>query len=66
MPSIKFESGNKQAGTSLLISGSAWEHVRGAVRGGKTLDVALKGKSDRYPLYEITGRTGAAISAATI
>jgi adenylate cyclase len=50
----RIESMNKEAGTTLLVSGSAWEQVHGAVRCGRVLEVALKGKSGKYPLYEIT------------
>ena len=34
--------------------GSAWEQVHGKVCCGRVLEVALKGKSGKYPLYEIT------------
>jgi len=45
---------NKEAGTTLLVSGSAWEQVRDAARCGRVLEVPLKGKAGKYPLYEIT------------
>jgi len=54
----RIESANKEAGTALLVSGSAWEQVRGSVRCGRVLEVALKGKSGKYPLYEIIGLAG--------
>jgi adenylate cyclase len=55
----RIESMNKEAGTTLLISGSAWEQVRDAARCGRVLEVPLKGKSGKYPLYEITALAGA-------
>lgn len=55
----RIESVNKQAGTTLLVSGSAWEEVRHAARCGKVLDVPLKGKSGNYPLYEVIALAGA-------
>jgi hypothetical protein len=50
---------NKEAGTSLLVSASAWEQVRDAARCGRVFEVPLKGKSGKYPLYEITALAGA-------
>ncbi len=50
----RIESVNKDAGTTLLVSGSAWEEVRHAARCGRVLEVPLKGKAGTYPLYEIT------------
>jgi len=55
----RIERVNKEAGTALLVSVSAWENVRAEVRCGMTLDVPLKGKSGTYPLYEITAFAGA-------
>ncbi len=49
----RIERMNKEAGTSLLVSASTWENVRGAVRGGRQLEVPLKGKSGKYSLYEV-------------
>jgi adenylate cyclase len=49
----RIERMNKEAGTSLLVSASTWENVRGEVRGGRQLEVPLKGKSGKYPLYEV-------------
>jgi adenylate cyclase len=50
----RIESVNKEAGTTLLVSGSAWDQVRDSVRCGRVLEVPIKGKSGTYPLYEIT------------
>ena len=55
----RIESVNKKVGTTLLVSGSAWEQVSGAARCGRVLELPLKGKSGRYPLYEITALAGA-------
>ena len=55
----RIESVNKEAGTSLLVSASAWEKLRAEVRCGMALEVPLKGKSGKYPLYEITSLAGA-------
>jgi adenylate cyclase len=55
----RIESVNKGAGTTLLVSGSAWEKVRDTVRCGRVLEVPLKGKTGTYPLYEITAPAGA-------
>lgn len=58
----RIERVNKEAGTSLLVSASAWENVRAEVRGGVTLEVPLKGKSGKYPLYEITALTQSSVT----
>jgi adenylate cyclase len=50
----RIEGENKEAGTTLLISGSVWERVRDAALCGRVLEVPLKGKSGKYSLYEIT------------
>ncbi|MEO8203780.1 MAG: guanylate cyclase, partial [Betaproteobacteria bacterium] len=50
----RVESFNKQAGTSLLVSETVWESVRAQACRGLKLKVPLKGKSGKYPLYEIT------------
>lgn len=55
----RIESMNRQADTSLLVSGSVWEHVRTRAQRGRTLEVALKGKSGTYPLHEITALAAA-------
>ncbi len=55
----RIESVNKEAGTSLLVSASVWECVRAAVRGGRTLEVALKGRSGKHRLYEVAALAGA-------
>ncbi len=55
----RIERVNKEAGTSLLVSASVWQNVRAEARCGTTLEVPLKGKSGKYPLYEITALAGA-------
>ena len=55
----RIESANKEAGTTLLVSASAWEQVRDSVRCGRVLEVPIKGKSGTYPLYEITALAAA-------
>lgn len=57
----RIESVNKEAGTTLLVSGSAWEKVCDSARCGRVLEVPLKGKSGKYPLYEITALAGAGV-----
>ncbi len=54
----RIESVNKAAGTSLLVSANAWEKVRAEVRCGMAIEVPLKGKSGKHPLYEITALAG--------
>jgi len=54
----RIEGANKDAGTSLLVSDSAWEQVRGAVVCGKVLEVPLRGKSGKNSLYEIIALAG--------
>jgi adenylate cyclase len=54
----RIESMNKETGTSLLVSGDAYEMVRAKVRSGMRIEVPIKGKAGQYPLYEITGLAG--------
>lgn len=61
----RIESVNKAAGTALLVSRSAWEQVRDAARGGRVLEVSLKGKSGKHPLYEITALLEAGAQQST-
>jgi adenylate cyclase len=54
----RIESANKEAGTSLLVSASVLEKVSSDVRCGKAIETAIKGKSGKYPLREITALAG--------
>jgi len=49
----RIETANKDFGTKLLISQSAYEEVKGLVEIHKTHRAALKGKSGEYVLHEI-------------
>jgi adenylate cyclase len=49
----RIESANKEAGSTLLVSASAWDKVRDVARCARVLEVQLKGKSGKHPLYEI-------------
>lgn len=49
----RIESANKQAATRLLISEDTYKQVSEHVSIGKTVEVALAGKSGMYQLYEI-------------
>jgi len=51
----RIESANKEAGTRFLISQAAYEQVKDQVKVGKTVTVEVKGKSGKYPLFEVTG-----------
>jgi adenylate cyclase len=51
----RVESANKEAGTSFLISQRAYQQVGGLVVCDRTVDLALKGKSGLFHLYEVTG-----------
>lgn len=51
----RIESANKQAGTRLLISEETYNEVKGRVSIGRTIRVALPGKSGEYALYEVIG-----------
>ncbi len=51
----RIESANKQAGTRLLVSESAYREIAGKVAVGKRVELSIKGKSGLYALYEITG-----------
>jgi len=49
----RIETANKDFGTKLLISQSAYEEVQGLVETHKMYRATLKGKSGEYVLYEI-------------
>jgi adenylate cyclase len=52
----RIEEANKEYGTQLLITESAYQEVRQYVKPGRQFDNAtLRGKSGVYALYEITG-----------
>ena len=50
----RIETANKNFGTQLLISQSAFEEVKGFVKTHKIYRSGLKGKSGEYVLYDIT------------
>ena len=50
----RIETANKNFGTQLLISQSAFEEVQGLVKTHKMYRSGLKGKSGEYVLYDIT------------
>jgi len=50
----RIETANKNFGTQLLISQSAFEKVKGLVKTHKMYRSSLKGKSGEYVLYDIT------------
>jgi len=50
----RIETANKNFGTRLLISQSAFEEVQGLVKTHKMYRSGLKGKSGEYVLYDIT------------
>ncbi len=49
----RIETANKDFGTQLLISQSAYEEVQGLVETHKMYRATLKGKSGEYALYEV-------------
>ena len=49
----RIESANKQAGTRMLISEETYDEVKGRVNVGRTIRIALPGKSGEYTLYEV-------------
>jgi len=49
----RIETANKNFGTQLLISQSAYEEVKGLVEIHKIYRTTLKGKSGEYVLYEV-------------
>lgn len=51
----RIESANKEAGTRFLISQAAYEQVKSEIKVGKAVTVEVKGKSGKYPLFEVTG-----------
>jgi adenylate cyclase len=51
----RIEGANKEAETELLISDTAYEQVKDHVQIGKRCDLAIKGKTGTYSLYEVTG-----------
>jgi adenylate cyclase len=53
----RIESANKEAKTRFLISESTYEAVKDRIVIGKTVTMAIKGKSGTYNLYEVCGLT---------
>jgi adenylate cyclase len=51
----RIESVNKNAGTEFLISEATYAEVKEHIRVGKSVSVALPGKSGEYRLYEVAG-----------
>jgi adenylate cyclase len=51
----RIESANKKADTDLLISEAAYAEIKDRALVGKTVRVAVAGKSGEYTLYEIVG-----------
>lgn len=51
----RIEAANKQAGTNLLISEETYGDVKDHVKVGRTIQVALPGKSGEYTLFEVVG-----------
>ncbi len=51
----RVEAANKEADTQLLVSETVMECVQGRVETGCTYDLALKGKTGKFHLQEITG-----------
>ena len=49
----RIEEANKQLGTRLLLSASAFERIRDQVQSYEAHEVKLKGKSGRYTLYAV-------------
>ena len=50
----RIEAANKQTGTRLLISEETYDEVKHRVSVGRTIRIALPGKSGEYTLYELT------------
>jgi adenylate cyclase len=51
----RIESANKEAETRFLISDDTFTHVKDQVQIGKTVRLAVKGKTGEHTLYEVTG-----------
>jgi adenylate cyclase len=51
----RVESATKEAGVPFLISQDAYEQARGRAQVGRQFDLAIKGKSGTYSLYEVLG-----------
>jgi adenylate cyclase len=49
----RIETANKDFGTQLLISQSAYEEIQGLVKTNKMHRTRLKGKSGEYVLYDV-------------
>ncbi|MCW8132292.1 MAG: adenylate/guanylate cyclase domain-containing protein [Planctomycetota bacterium] len=54
----RIEAENKPAGTEFLVSQACYERVKDAVTPGKTVQVAIRGKTGLHPLYEVKGLVG--------
>ncbi|MHC4909759.1 MAG: adenylate/guanylate cyclase domain-containing protein [Planctomycetota bacterium] len=50
----RIEAANKEAGTRVLVSEPVIEHLRDRVETGRTADIALKGKTGTFRLFEVT------------
>ncbi len=51
----RVESATKEAGVDLLVTQAAWDELGKRLRGGKKVDVALKGKTGTFVLHEVRG-----------
>jgi adenylate cyclase len=51
----RVESATKALGVDLLVTRSVWDEIKGLARGGKVVDLPLKGKEGRFELREIVG-----------
>ena len=49
----RVESANKKLGTSLLISQTVHDELKGGVQIGKSCTVEIKGKSGEHRVYEV-------------
>jgi adenylate cyclase len=51
----RVESATKEAGVELLVTEAVRDQLGSKLRSGKTVDVALKGKTGRFLLHEVRG-----------
>ncbi|MBI3973580.1 MAG: Rieske 2Fe-2S domain-containing protein [Chloroflexi bacterium] len=58
----RIESANKEARTRFLISEALYVLVRDSIRTGRRAEIELKGKTGTYPLYEVLGLAGQALT----
>ena len=59
----RIESANKDAGTNFLISNRAYQHLTSRIPTGRSVQMALKGKTGQYLLHEVVGLPGEAAAA---